>query len=72
MHSHSFASHKTDFFLGKGVAVQGLYEEQSDGNCTLGEGRGVETAVYTIQFFGRDFSNKHVIRPAPYWLDLSL
>ena len=37
-----------------------------------GRGGGVETAVYTIQFFGRDFSNKHVIRPAPYWPDLSL
>ena len=37
-----------------------------------GRGGGVETAVYTIQFFGRDFSNKHVIRPAPYRPDLSL
>lgn len=42
-------------FVGReGAAVHGLYEVQSDGNCTLGEGRGVlKTAVYTMPYFGQ-------------------
>ena len=59
---------KTTLFEGWGWLCTGYYEVQSDGNCTLGGREG----GLKIQFFWRDFSGKHVIRPTPYQADLSL
>lgn len=72
VYSHSFVSHKNDLVWGDGVAVHGLLWGTIRWKLHFGREGGLKTAVYTIQFFRRDFSDKHVISPTPYQADLSL